>query len=258
MSYHDNFLLFGGYSSSELTQKHYTSNGLRDSSKDYIRNANEAQFQLSLKVPLAMNIFNTTADIYAAYTQNSFWQVYDKEHSRPFRETNYMPELFIEWQPNIDLGWTTLEKTRLSFIHQSNGQDIGYSRSWNRTEVLAQFRNDKLKYGFSFWDRWNEDAKSSPSDVNGDDNPDLENYIGRQKLFIDYAFHHYGLSLEHQNDLFKYDINKGNTKLDITLPSPSDNFNFFIRYFHGYGESLIDYDVKLERVSFGVKIHEWQ
>ncbi len=258
MSHRDNFLLLGGYSSSELTEKHWDSNGLRDPSKDYKRDSNEAQFQISLKMPLAMNLFHTTADIYAAYTQNSFWQVYDHKHSRPFRETNYMPELFVEWQPNIDLGWTTLEKTRLSLIHQSNGRDIGYSRSWNRTEATAEFKSGNLHYGFSFWDRWDEDAKLSPSDVDGDDNPDLEDYIGKEKIFINYKFNHYGLSLEHQNDIFQYNIHKGNTIFDITLPTLSDNFNFFIRYFHGYGESLIDYDTKIERISFGVKVHEWK
>jgi len=258
MSHHSNFLLFGGYTSNNLIEKHWDSKGYRDRSKDYTRNSNEAQFQISLKVPLVLNIFKSGADLYVAYTQNSFWQVYDNKHSRPFRETNYMPELFIQWQPKIDLGWSTLEKTRLSFIHQSNGQDIGYSRSWNRTEAMVQLRNKNIKYGFNFWDRWNENNKLNPSDSDGDDNPNLEHYIGKQKFFINYDIGHYGLSLEHQNDIFKYDINKGNTKFDITLPSPSDNFNFFIRYFHGYGESLIDYDVKIQRLSFGVKIHEWQ
>jgi len=257
MSYHDNFLLFGGYSPNTLIQKHWDSNGLRDYAKDYQRDSNEAQFQLSLKVPLAINMFNTSADLYVAYTQNSYWQVYNREHSRPFRETNYMPELFVEWQPKTKLGWTTLDKTRLSFIHQSNGGDIGYSRSWNKTEFMAQFKNDNLIYGFNIWDRWNEDTRTNPTDTHGDDNPDLEDYIGKQKLFVKYKYNHYGFSIEHQNDIFNYNIHKGNTKFDITLPTPSENFNLFIRYFYGYGESLIDYDVKIRRLSLGVKIHEW-
>ena len=257
MSHHDNFLLFGGHSSTDLTQKHWDSNGQRDYSKDYQRKTNEAQFQLSLKVPLIINMFDTTADLYVAYTQNSYWQVYDAGHSRPFRETNYMPELFVEWQPDMDLGFSILDKTRLSFIHQSNGRDIGYSRSWNRTELMAQFRNDNFIYGVNIWDRWNEDAKTSLSDTNGDDNPDLEDYIGKQKIFAKYQYNHYEFSLEHQNDMFNYNIHKGNTIFDITLPTPSDNFNLFIRYFYGYGESLIDYDVKIRRLSLGVKIHEW-
>jgi phospholipase A1/A2 len=258
MSHHDNYLLFGGYSPSNLIQKHWKTDGTRDFAKEYKRSPYEAQFQLSLKVPLIVNMFNTSADLYVAYTQNSYWQVYDKSHSRPFRETNYMPELFVEWQPAYDFGWGSLEKTRVSLIHQSNGEDIGYSRSWNRTEALAQFKTDDFRYGFSFWDRWNEDRKKNLADSDGDDNPDLEEYIGKQKFFINYNFNHYGLLLEHQNDIFEYDIHKGNTKFDVILPTLSDNFNFFLRYFYGYGESLIDYNERIRRISFGVKIHEWE
>jgi phospholipase A1 len=257
MSHHNNYLLFGGHSSSSIIQKHWNSKGQRDYSRDYKRDSNEVQFQLSIKVPLAINMFNTTADLYVAYTQNSYWQVYNKEHSSPFRETNYMPELFVEWQPQIDLGWTTLEKTRLSFIHQSNGQDIGYSRSWNRTELMTQLKINNLIYGFNIWNRWSEDEKETSSDTEGDDNPDLENYIGKQKLFAQYQYNNYGFAIEHQNDFFNYDIHKGNTKFDIILPTPSENFDLFIRYFYGYGESLIDYDLKIRRLSLGVKIHEW-
>jgi phospholipase A1 len=257
MSHHDNFLLIAGHSPTSLTEKHWNTQGQRDFSKDYTRKSNEAQFQISLKVPLLSNMFGTTADLYAAYTQNSYWQVYDKAHSRPFRETNYMPELFVQWQPNIDFGWTTLEKTQISLIHQSNGEDLGESRSWNRTEAMAQFRTNNLKYGFHIWDRWDEKQKTDPSQSDGDDNPDLTDFIGRHKLFVDYNYKGYGISLTHQNDLFEYDINKGNTILDILLPSPNDNFNFFIRHFYGYGESLIDYDVKLQRTSFGIKLSQW-
>ncbi|MDC0932949.1 phospholipase A [Arcobacteraceae bacterium] len=257
MSHHDNYLLFGGHSSSNIMQKHWNSNGQRDYTRDYERDTNEAQFQLSLKVPLVINMFNTTADLFVAYTQNSYWQVYDKEHSSPFRETNYMPELFVEWQPQMDFGWTTLDKARLSFIHQSNGQDIGYSRSWNRTEFMAKFKTNNLVYGFNIWDRWSEDEKETSSDTKGDDNPDLEDYIGKQNIFAQYQYNNYGFSIKHQNNILNYNIHKGNTKFDIILPTPSDNFDLFIRYFYGYGESLIDYDVKIRRLSLGVKIHEW-
>jgi phospholipase A1 len=51
----------------------------------------EAKFQLSFKLRLW-----TTDDrrwgVWAAYTQQNQWQVYNDNISRPFRETNYMPE----------------------------------------------------------------------------------------------------------------------------------------------------------------------
>jgi len=254
MSHHQNFLLFSSYTNKTLTEKQWNSNGTRDYNKEYNRKSNEIQFQLSIKLPLYSNLFDTGADFFAAYTQQSFWQIYDTENSSPFRETNYMPEFFLEWQPDLQIGSSTLKQIRLSLIHQSNGQNIGASRSWNRTEVSFLMQNDNFSYGMIAWDRWQEDEKEDISEASGDDNPDLEEYIGKQKVFIAYENDDYKFSLTHQNNLFNYDINKGNTIVDFIFPSINKNFDFFVRYFTGYGESLIDYDVKINRASFGIII----
>lgn len=262
MAHHENYMLLGGYSPTKLIQKEYDSNGYRDSTRDYERDSNEAQFQLSIKVPLYKNFLNTGGDLFTAYTQNSYWQVYNTEHSSPFRETNYMPELFLEWQPDKKLGESKLIKTRFSLIHQSNGQDVGKSRSWNRTEVYFLLQNQNIFYGANIWDRWNEDPKETPAPgqaipTKGDDNPSLEKYIGKQKYFIRYETKKANFTLSHQNKLLDYNRHYGNTKLDITFPSINSNFEFFIRYFNGYGESLIDYDEKISRLSFGIMIADW-
>jgi len=257
MGHHQNYLLFGGYNSGDITEKHWDSNGNRDISKEYKRNSNEVQFQLSLKMPLYANFLGTRADMFAAYTQNSYWQAYDSSHSSPFRETNYMPELFLEWHPDTSFGNTQLKKIRLSMIHQSNGESIGASRSWNRTQLHLLFQNENLEYGIDMWDRWDEKEKNSLTNVRGDDNPDLEKYIGKQKYFLSYQTDDYKIKLAHQNNIFDYRSSKGNTKLDFIFPSMNNNFDFFIRYFHGYGESLIDYNVKVNRVSFGIVLANW-
>ena len=62
----------------------------------------EAQFQLSIKVPLGVDLFNNKMDIFAAYTVRSFWQVYNGDYSAPFRETNYEPEAWLQFRPD----WT--------------------------------------------------------------------------------------------------------------------------------------------------------
>lgn len=262
MAHHANFMLLGGYSSNKLMERHWT-NGVEDTSTNgYERDKNEAQFQISIKVPVYKNFLSTGGDLFTAYTQNSYWQVYNTEHSSPFRETNYMPELFLEWQPDKKLGDSTLVKSRFGFIHQSNGQDVGKSRSWNRTEAYFLFKNENIHYGINIWHRWKEDPKDQndpayPNITSGDDNPGLTDYIGDQKLFVRYDSKNYNVTLSHQNDIFGYDINRGNTKLDLAFPSINSNFDFFIRYFNGYGESLIDYDRKIERISFGILIADW-
>ena len=82
----------------------------------------EAKFQFSLKVPLTQEAIFTEGDsLDFAFTLQSWWQLYNQELSRPFRETNYQPELFytapLDWQP---LGGQT--NMVVGFEHQSNGR----------------------------------------------------------------------------------------------------------------------------------------
>lgn len=257
MGHYENFILVAGHSSSNLYERHWT-NGVEDTNTNgYKRDTNEAQFQISIKTPLYSDFLATGADLFVAYTQNSYWQMYDRAHSSPFRETNYMPELFLEWQPEKKLGDSILKQVRFALIHQSNGQDIGASRSWNRSEIFFHLENNNINYGMHIWDRWDEDDKPNVQSPEGDDNVGLEDYIGNQRYFVKYKNDDFTLMLTHQNDIIEYDINKGNSKIDLTFPSPNKNFDFFIRYFTGYGESLIDYDVKVERISFGIMIANW-
>ena len=70
----------------------------------------EAAFQLSFKFRLW-----TTDDrrwgAWAAYTQQSQWQLYNDSGnaSRPFRETNYMPELILSYKPGAAMGRPAVE-----------------------------------------------------------------------------------------------------------------------------------------------------
>lgn len=56
----------------------------------------EAQFQLSLKTPFGINLFNMNIDVYGAYSVRSFWQVCNDQESAPFRETNHEPEIWLQ------------------------------------------------------------------------------------------------------------------------------------------------------------------
>ena len=59
----------------------------------------EAKFQVSMKLPLYLE--DTGFDgLYFGFTLTSFWQLYNSEVSKPFRETNYEPEVF--WQKTGD------------------------------------------------------------------------------------------------------------------------------------------------------------
>ncbi|HSW34012.1 MAG TPA: phospholipase A, partial [Steroidobacteraceae bacterium] len=78
----------------------------------------EAKFQLSFKGRLL-----TTDDrrwgLWFAYTQQSQWQLYSEDISRPFRETNYMPELFGSYRPGVELGSFRWSVLNFGYTHQS-------------------------------------------------------------------------------------------------------------------------------------------
>jgi phospholipase A1 len=98
---------------------------------------NEAKFQLSFKVKLWEDIVGKDVDLWFAYTQLSFWQLYNSTFSSPFRETNYEPEVLLNFRMNYDLLGLKGRVINLGINHQSNGRAKPLSRSWNR--IVANF-----------------------------------------------------------------------------------------------------------------------
>ena len=92
----------------------------------------EAQYQLSLKTPLAQDFLLEDDALFVGFTVRSFWQVYNNAISAPFRESTYETEVFwvkpVPWE--ILGGDASLLVLGLS--HQSNGRSLPLSRSWNR------------------------------------------------------------------------------------------------------------------------------
>ena len=63
----------------------------------------EVKFQVSMKVKLWQDVLGKDVDLWFGYTQQSFWQFYNFSDSSPFRETNYEPELLLNFRTNFDL-----------------------------------------------------------------------------------------------------------------------------------------------------------
>jgi phospholipase A1 len=209
----------------------------------------EAKFQISFKTKALENLFGDNGDLWMAYTQSSRWQVYNTEDSRPFRETNYEPEILLAFRNNYSLlGW----KGRLAAIginHQSNGRADPLSRSWNRVMFNIGLDRDNWALMLRPWIRI--------SDGDEDENPGIEDYVGRGDLTLVHTTRGgtiYTLMARHS--LRGGDHSRGALQFDWGFPI-ANQFRGHVQVFHGYGESLIDYDHKATYVGLGISLMDW-
>ncbi len=208
----------------------------------------EAKFQLSFKTKFVENIFGDNGDLWGGYTQSSRWQVYNGEESRPFRETNYEPEVMLVFRNNYSIGGWHGRMTGIGINHQSNGRSDPLSRSWNR--VVLNVGLDRENWAFVVRPWWRL------SDGNDDDNPDIENYIGRGDAMLVYSKGGHEFSLVGRHSLRGGDESHGSLQMDWGFPIDR-TLRGHLQVFHGYGESLIDYNHKATYVGLGISLLEW-
>jgi phospholipase A1 len=227
-----------------------------DTALDNDRNAkaqnNEAKFQISFKVKLWEDVLGKDMDLWFAYTQLSFWQVYNKTFSSPFRETNYEPELLLNFRMDYNLFGLRGRIMNLGIDHQSNGRSQMLSRSWNRITASAGFERNNFNLLLKTWYRL-------PESRHNDENPEIMKYMGYGELWGTYYWknHRFGIML--RNNLRMSD-NKGAIQLDWSFPFPfikKDRVSGYIQYFNGYGESLLDYDKSTNRIGIGLMLMDW-
>ena len=216
----------------------------------------EIKFQLSLKAPLVKGIWNGYGDLYVAYTNTSWWQAYN-DFSAPFRETNHEPEIFASFIMNepLPLGFK-LRTATFGLSHQSNGRSGDLSRSWNRLYVGFAMEKGSFYTGLKTWYRIPEPEKKTGEEFSskGDDNPDILEYMGYGELYLGYRFNRHLVTAMIRNNLRS--DNKGAIQIDWSFPL-SQRFRGYIQYFNGYGESLIDYNASVNRLSAGVMLTDW-
>jgi phospholipase A1 len=209
----------------------------------------ETKFQFSMKVPVVEHLFQYDIATVFAYTQVSYWQTYNQHDSSLFRETDYEPEVFLQFNTLHRLGPVTNRYSRLGYDHQSNGQQDPNSRSWNR--MYAEFIFDKGPGMFSIkpWFR-------IPGPAEKDSNPAMAKYYGYGELRGALkVFQRQELSLLFRNNL-RIPENKGAIELGWAFPLIG-GIKGFVQYFNGYGESLLDYNVPASRISVGFAVSDW-
>ncbi|WP_083460471.1 phospholipase A [Gulbenkiania mobilis] len=207
----------------------------------------EAKMQLSFKTKLFNDVLDSPVDLWFGYTQQSHWQLYNRDQSAPFRETNYEPELMATLPVHAKVLGMDVRLLGGGIVHQSNGQSDPLSRSWNRVYGMVGAERGNLTLTGRLWAKLPERRDSS-------DNPDIMDYMGYGDLLVDYK-------LDKNNtvgSLLRYNpsTGKGAVRLDWTFPV-AGRLRGYMQYFYGYGESLIDYNYKNHGIGIGLMLNDW-
>ncbi len=211
--------------------------------------ATEAKYQISLKAKLAEDILGNNGDLWFAYTQSSRWQVFNSNTSRPFRETNYEPEIMFLWRTDYSLAGWRARYLGLGINHQSNGRSLPLSRSWNRVIGALALEKDDWTLTFRPWWRLPESGAQ-------DDNPDIANYLGRGDLQLIRHFGDQELSIMLRHSLRGGANSHGAVQLDYAFPL-AGSLRGHLQWFSGYGESMIDYNHRANYYGIGLSLLEW-
>ncbi|MES1986571.1 MAG: phospholipase A [Pseudomonadota bacterium] len=219
-------------------------------------NDKDLKFQISLKTEVMNNIplirdlpYVTSSRIWAAYSQQSNWQVFDSKASRPLRENNYEPEIMlslgIDNQVNGEKKHYIPRMLNLGLVHQSNGRSNPTSRSWNRLYLESGWElTDNVSLMVRPWWRIPESE---------DDNPDIEKYLGYGDMAIRWEddARKNAATLTLRNNLRS--DNKGYAQLDLQRQVLNNPYlKLHLMASTGYGASLLDYNY--DQTIFGVGI----
>jgi phospholipase A1 len=234
----ENYMLLANYSAQSNAQPYREQTPAQLPSKHV-----EITYQLSLKVKAAEQVAGLPIDVWLGYTQQSFWQAYNRAASSPFRETNYQPEVMAVLPINKQIAGTTLRYANIGLVHQSNGQTGKLSRSWNR--LYAELGVDRGNFALTgrLWRRL-DNARSD------NDNLDITDYLGHGDIHAVYRDDGYEYSLTARRN---WSARHGSIQASFAYPITT-NLKGYVRLFSGYGQSLIDYNYSQNSIGAGVNV----
>jgi phospholipase A1 len=223
----------------------------------------EGRIQLSVRTKIGQGFlpvsgFGGRDSLWFGYTQQSYWQIFTSSISRPFRNTDHQPEFMYILPMPADLpgGWR-LRYGGVSLNHQSNGQSLPLSRSWNRAILMAGMeKGERFTLTGRLWNRISDGDEI-------DDNPDIDKLVGRGELTGSWQVnkdHMLLLTLRHS---LTGEPN-GSYRLEWlrTLGGQNPNgagsgLRLHVQLFNGYGDSLVDYNRGRTVLSIGLSLVDW-
>lgn len=224
-----------------LFRDNYFSGGIPLGTKPTDHNS-DVKFQLSISQRLTKSKLPFDSYLFIQYTQKAFWDVF--RESLPMRDLNF--------NPGIGLGHLIIRhnkyigKAYLMLEHESNGRDSIDSRSWNKiTLSCALVLNDNWETQFKTW---------IPI-IDGENNKDILKYNGIFQFAVNYRTCNkrlqIGALITQRKAWFGF-----NTQLELSYKfNKRENQFFFIQYYNGYGENLLEYNQykNMLRVGFVIK-----
>ncbi|MDE6300306.1 MAG: phospholipase A [Muribaculaceae bacterium] len=206
--------------------------------------ANKHNTNVKFQISIAARLTNATLPwgtyLYLFYSQKCFWNVL--ENSLPMTDLNFNPGIGITkplFVKNRYIG-----KVSLILEHESNGRDSIWSRSWNKVSFAGNIIIDpNLSVSGKIW---------IPI-IDGGNNKDILHYcgvyqVGMQVLSNNKKFCGSVTLVKRAGNFFNY-----NTILELAYRfNRNTNQYFFLQYYNGYGEGLLDYKVWKSQVRVGI------
>lgn len=202
----------------------------------------DVKFQISIAQRLTKSTLPWNTFIFLMYTQKTFWNVF--ERSLPMRDLNFNPGIGIS-KPFFNKD-RYVGKMTLLIEHESNGRDGTDSRSWNRISLSGSVLLDEwLMVHGKVW---------IPI-IDGQNNKDILKYCGifQTGVTVTTPDRKFGFGLTF--------VKRATRNLSVNtifefnwLFHSKSNQYFFVQYYNGYGESLLDYNVFHSRLRAGIVI----
>lgn len=224
-----------------LFKDNYFIGGIPIGEKITSRNS-DVKFQISVSQRLTKSKLPFDSYLFLQYTQKAFWNVF--QASLPMRDLNF--------NPGIGLGHLIIRKNKyigkayVMVEHESNGRDSIENRSWNKLTLgVAVLLNKNWEVQFKGW---------IPV-IDGKENDDILKYNGIFQVAANYRTDNrrlnLGLILTKRLTWFSF-----NTQVELSYKfNNNENQYFFVQYYNGYGENLLEYNQfkSILRVGFVIK-----
>ena len=224
-----------------LYKDNYFTFGMPIGQKPTRENSN-VKFQVSISQRLTRSTLPWNTYLFLFYTQKVFWNVL--QESLPMTDLNFNPGVGITKPLFVKDRY--IGKLTFMIEHESNGRDGEESRSWNKVSLAANIFVDKqlMVHG-----------KAWIPIIDSSNNSDILDYSGIYQM---------GLQMISQNQRFTGSVTlvkrRGwnlnyNTIVELAYRfNRRDNQYFFLQYYNGYGEGLLDYNKFHSQLRVGIVI----